>query len=276
MNTKIFPDLSLEGWQGTRDTLWGYARVFAAIRRDTAAPDPFWWHVTLHGSPTGLTTTEVPFGGSSFELGLDLMSQRAFLNRDAAECRSWPLAGQTPDDFFDQTIEALGSCGIELSTAKPDMPGSSVGEWDEAAVDRFRQAFAQIDSAFQEFRHDLDGKTSPVQLFGHHFDLSLSWFSGRLVEGVDPADLESATEQMTFGFSTGDDSFAEPYFYATAYPEPDGFVGSPLPDPAFWNNQGFSGAVLLYSALRESGSPTELLAKFLRAAQRAAANLMSL
>ena len=90
-----------------------------------------------------------------------------------------------------------------------------------------------------------------------------------------PRILESATEQMTFGFSTGDDNFAEPYFYATAYPEPDGFVGSPLPDPAFWNNQGFSGAVLLYSALRESGSPAELLAKFLRAVHRSGANLMS-
>jgi len=275
MNLKILPDLTLDGWRGTRDTLWGYVRVLGAIRRECTPPDPFWWHVTLQVSPTGLTTTEIALGESSFELGLDLISHRAYLIRDDTDCRSWPLTGQTPDRYFDQTSEALEAYGIELSTAKPDMPDSAHGEWDVAAIDRFRQALAGVDTAFQEFRHDLDGKTSPVHLFGHHFDLSLSWFSGRLIEGKDPADQESATEQMTFGFLTGDDNLPEPYFYATAYPEPDGFVESPLPEPAFWNNRGFSGAILRYSELRKSDSPTELLARFLRAAHDSGADLMS-
>jgi len=33
-------------------------------------------------------------------------------------------------------------------------------------------------------------------------DVSMNWFSGRLVPDIDPADEESADEQLNFGFVT--------------------------------------------------------------------------
>jgi hypothetical protein len=46
-------------------------------------------------------------------------------------------------------------------------------------VERYWQALAQIDILLKQFRGELREETSPVQLWPHHFDLSLVWFSGR-------------------------------------------------------------------------------------------------
>jgi hypothetical protein len=52
---------------------------------------------------------------------------------------------------------------------------------------------------------------------------------------------------MNFGFSTGDDSIAEPYLYATAYPLPPELPHAELPPGARWQTEGrapyFTGLV---------------------------------
>jgi hypothetical protein len=113
-----------------------------------------------------------------------------------------------------------------------------------------------------------------VQLWPHHFDLALLWFSGRLVPGQEAADEESADEQMNFGFSTGDEGIANPYFYATAYPWPEGMAEGVLPAGASWNEQGWRGALLMYDVLVEQENPKEYLLSFLRAAQAAGSGRM--
>ncbi len=276
MNREILPDLRLDGWRDSRDTLWGYARVLAAIRREASPHHPFWWHTTLYVSQQGLTTSEIPHQSSSFEIELDLIDQRAVLRSKELRISSWPLAGQNPGQFFEQTVQVLASSGVETGAEMPEAPGNCHGSWDVAAVQRFGRALTRIDAIFERFRSGLDGETSPVHLFGHHFDLSLVWLSGRSVEGEEASEPELASEQLTFGFSTGDDNLREPYFYVTAYPEPEEFVGLPLPEPAFWNSDGFSGAVLRYSDIRQSGDPESLVARFLNDAHRAGADLMKL
>jgi hypothetical protein len=116
--------------------------------------------------------------------------------------------------------------------------------------------------------------TGPVQLWPHHFDLAMVWFSGRTVPGVDTADEETAEEQMNFGFSTGDDGISDPYFYITAYPLPAELVKTPLPPNAVWHTHGWSGAIMPYAALVEADRPEEILLGFLKQVQAAGARLM--
>jgi len=71
--------------------------------------------------------------------------------------------------------------------------------------------------------------------------------------------VKSSDKQMNFGFTFGDESIPEPYFYITAYPLPDAFPGLSLPPGATWHNQGFSGAVLLYRSLLENDYPADYL-----------------
>ena len=274
-NDSAYPDLSLESWRETRDTLWGYPRVLGAIRRANASKQPHWWHVTLHTNPAGYTTTEFPASGSVGEIRLDVVDRQARLFKDKHECKMFALEGQSAAEFYSQVDEALVEIGIAAATPEVDLARFPGGDLDVDAIDRFWRALRPIDATLKSFKESLVGRTSPVHLFPHNFDHSLLWFSGRLVPGQDPSDEESAEEQLVFSFSTGDGSIPEPYFYATAYPEPDGFVGSELPDPAFWNSDGFSGAVLTYAGFRAAENPEDLLSDFLQSAHRAGASRMT-
>jgi hypothetical protein len=172
-------------------------------------------------------------------------------------------------------MTAFKGLEVPLQIDAEQFSDDSPGEWDLEAIGRYRRAVAEIDAAFKVFKGEHRQETSPVQLFPHHFDLALSWFSGRQVPDQDPENEEWSDEQMTFGFVTGDEAITEPYLYATAYPEPVGFVGSPLPEAAHWNEAGFSGAVLPYAALEQVDEPRQLLAEFLRQTHKAGASRMS-
>ena len=55
------------------------------------------------------------------------------------------------------------------------------------------------------------------------------WLPGTKVAGQSLENEEHADKQMNFGFTLGDDTIHEPYFYVTAYPLPDEFAELPLP-----------------------------------------------
>jgi hypothetical protein len=146
--------------------------------------------------------------------------------------------------------------------------------YDIEAIDHFRQVINWVDAAFKTFKGGLREETSPVQIFPHHMDVSMNWFSGRLVPGVDPADEESADEQMNFGFVTGDGAIPDAYFYVTAYPAPANWMDLALPEGAYWHTEGWTGAVLPYAAVVAVAHPFELLLDYLRGLQAHGAKLM--
>lgn len=270
-----FPDLSLPGWQGTRDTLHGYCRLLGAIRRSANPRQRHWAHVTLRVVPEGLITTPIPSDDGNFGLRLDLVHHALRILTSEGQSLELPVEGQSLERFYSEVMAALKGLELDVEIEAEPFSDNSPGEWDLKAVGRYRQALVRIDSVFKAFKGEQRQETSPVQLFPHHLDLALSWFSGRQVPGQDPETEEWSDEQMTFGFATGDEAITEPYLYATAYPEPEGFVGSALPEVAYWNETGFSGAVLPYVALEQTGEPQQLLAEFLRQAHEAGASRMT-
>lgn len=274
MTESPFPELRLETWRATRDTLHGYCKVLGAIRRATSRRQRHWGHITLQTTAEGLTTTPIPASGSSVELRLDLTRHRLEIVASGGERHEQALEGQSAVRFHSEILAVLERLGLQPEVDTSTFADEVAGEWNRQAIDNFWRAWVQIDAIFKTFKGERRHETSPVQLFPHHFDLALSWYSGRLVPDQDPADEERSDEQMTFGFTTGDAEIAEPYFYATAYPQPEGFVGSDLPAEADWHEEGFSGAVLRYARLVDSTRAHDLLLSFLRMAHAAGAPRM--
>jgi hypothetical protein len=270
-----FPRLHLGDWRATRDTLHGYARVVGKVRATLMPKQKHWWHTSLQAAANGLTTTPIPVGARTLVLTLDMVHHRLLIATNLGEETLIPLRGQPSLVLFEDTLSALARLDIE-----PDLdPGGIVDgasrTYDSAAVEGYWRALSRIDGVFKRFKGTLRQETSPVQMFTHHFDLSLNWFSGRLVPGMDPADEESADEQMNFGFVSGDAGIEEAYFYATAYPPPEGWTESPAPAGAYWHTQGWTGAVLMYERLTEIAEPERALMDFLTTSQRAGARLMT-
>ncbi|HEX6386480.1 MAG TPA: DUF5996 family protein [Anaerolineae bacterium] len=274
MSQSTFPSLPLSSWQSTRDTIAGYAQVVGKVRRALTPPQKHWWHISLRLAAPGLTTTPIPAGDRTFEMLLDFKWHELLIITSQGERHSIPLQGQSLAAFCTETLDALAELGIkpeiDLTLFADDTPGT----YDEAAVARFWQALSQIDVVFKAFKATFRGESSPVQLWPHHFDLALLWFSGRLVPGQGPNDPEYADEQMNFGFSTGDAGIPNPYFYATAYPQPEGLTEQSLPSGAYWHTEGFTGAVMMYEALTTVANPKEKVLDFLHAAHHAGSSLM--
>lgn len=268
------PDITLSNWRSTRDTLHDYARLAGSIRASLAPPEKHWWHVTLQVSDTGLTTGPVALEHASIEIEIDCLQHCLRVKYRADDVLQIELPGKSvfhvASAVHDKLLE-LGT-GFELDTR--DYAPHLLSEYDAGEVERYFTALQWVDQQFRRFRSRLDGRTGPVHVFPHHFDLSMNWFSGRRVPGVDPADEEAAEEQMNFGFLSGDDSIADAYFYITAYPLPEELLQTVLPQGAYWHTQGFTGAILPYSVLRESADPGKLLLHFLDTVYEAGVVLM--
>ena len=270
------PTLSLNDWKPTRDTLHQYARIIGKIRSRYMPRSKHWWHITLSVSARGFTTTPFPVAGQNLELTLDLVAHQLLIASSDGWSAAIPLAGQSAAGLCRLLSAMLAAAGIEL---EPDLLAAFDGEeslaYDVKAIGRFNQAINWVDSVFKTFKGGLREETSPVQIFPHHLDLSMNWFSGRRVPDVDPADEENADEQMNFGFVSGDDSISDAYFYATAYPAPDNWVDLPLPEGAYWHTEGWVGAILPYTALLESDRPVEYLLGYLQTVQTHGSSLMT-
>lgn len=274
MAQSVFPLLPPEELRPSRDTIHVYSQLLGAVRRALTPPQKHWWHISLQATAAGLTTTPIPCDDLTFELALDLTTHEFCISTSNGDWWDMTLRGQSGREFVEETLSALDTLGVEVDVDRSQFDDGSRRAYDTTVVEDYWQAASQIDVLLKQFKGELREETSPVQLWPHHFDFSLVWFSGRLVPGEDPQDAENADEQMAFGFSTGDGGIPEPYFYITAYPWQDALTQFDLPPGAQWHTEGWNGALLLYNTLVKSEEPREQLLHFWRMVQAAGASLM--
>ncbi len=266
-----FPPLILNEWRATRDTLQRYSQLLGKIRRALVAAHPHWWHITLHVDTDGLTTTPIPTE-NPFELRLNLHAHTLEFLPAGGAAHSLPLENQSAQSLSEWTLRQLAASGIVPEIDRAPFGSNKILPYDAERAATFFVALQNINRVFRQFKDELPGESSPVQIFPHHFDLSLVWFTGRQV--VVPEGEEGGAEQVGFGFSTGDAGIPEAYFYATPWLVPAGLTDTPLPKGASWHTDGWTGGVLPYHAVSESTQPAALLLDFLRTVQQNSAKLM--
>jgi hypothetical protein len=278
------PPLSLEEWEDTKETLHRYCQIVGKVRMEYSPYRNHWWHVTLYVTTRGLTTGPIPYGNTTFDISFDLLENRLIVNTSEGGAFSFTLDDLPVAEFYRRLFEGLGSLGIDASiNVKPfDLDDEHTLDantynrvCDEGYARRYHHVLVQIDQIFKEFAGRFNGKTSPVQLFWHSFDLAVTRVSDKRVslpEGTDPVTREAYShEVISFGFWPGDRNFREPAFYSYTAPEPEDLTGQSLrPQAASWAPEGGT-ALLTYEEVRKSASPRETLLEFLQSAYEAGA-----
>ncbi|TVR76361.1 MAG: hypothetical protein EA415_01280, partial [Sphaerobacteraceae bacterium] len=164
---------------------------------------------------------------------------------------------------------------FDLTPATPFSQDHDHASYDADAVNRYWRVLVQADRIFQQFRGRFVGKSSPVHLYWHSFDLALTRFSGKAVDlpdGTDPVTRDAYShEVISFGFWPGDPKVREPHFYSYTAPQPDGLTDQPLqPEAAHWTSSGSGSLALLpYDVVRTAPDPDETLLQFLESAYQA-------
>ncbi len=281
---RALPSLPLGEWEDTKETLHRYCQIVGKLRMECSPYRNHWWHVTLYVTTRGLTTGPIPYGQTAFDISFDLLENRLAVSTSEGGAFSFAIDDLPVAEFYRRLFEGLGSLGIDASiNPRPfDLDDEHTLEndtyhrtSDPEYVRRFHCVLVQVDQVFKEFAGRFNGKTSPVQLFWHSFDLAVTRFSGRrtsLPEGTDPVTREAYShEVVSFGFCPGDRNVREPAFYSYTAPEPEGLTEQPLrPRTASWAPEGGT-ALLMYEEVRKSGSPRETLLEFLQSAYEAGA-----
>lgn len=257
---------SLIGWEATGQSLHNSARLLGAIRQLLFKPMPNYLHLALKIEPLALSTDTLP--GDS-KVILNFRSAQIEVHR-GDEVVAIPLGNHSTTSLFvavlqalkdselanvlngtgtliDQFVTALSSRGSDVSGLKALLVDQSPLVVDSQLSRDYGQAFDSVFTGVARFRAQLNGSMTPVVVWPHHFDISFLWFA------TDKAD-ENAPH-LNFGFSPPGGGVDEPYFYAYAYPMPDGIEFPDLPAPAYWHTEGWKGIVLKYKPIAETANP---------------------
>lgn len=281
-----FPAMPLDEWRPTKNTLHLYLQIVGKIRLAVHPRVNHWWHVPLYVSPLGLTTRSIPFAGGNFEIGFNFKNHQLEIRTSGGGSEDFALYdGLTVADFYSSVFANLAKLGIEPKIwARPYEAPSTTPfaedrdnkSYDKKYIERFHQILVAVDDIFEEFRGRFTGKSTPVHLFWHSFDLALTRFSGRLAPPMPEANMVTreaySHEVISFGFWFGDDkpdSVAAPAFYSYTAPKPDGLGKEPLqPEKAFWTPDG-GMALLMYDDIRELPNARAAILDFLESAYQA-------
>jgi hypothetical protein len=285
------PALPFEDWRPTKETLHLWAQVLGKIRMASTPPRNHWWHVPLYVGERGLTTRRLTLGGApggpSFALDLDLLEPAFAVRTSRGETAGFPLHdGLSVRDFYRGVTSALDGLGLGtpiravpfgVPTTTPFDEDTEHASFDADAARRFWTALRWADTVLEEFAGWSCGKTSPVHLFWHSFDLAVTRFSDRRVPpwpGADAVTAEAYShEVISFGFWAGDDRNPFPAFYSYTAPEPPGLTAHQLaPAAAAWQT-GPTGslALLRYDDVRTAADPRATLLAFLESGYQAGA-----
>ena len=286
--TQLFPPMPLDESRPTKNTLHLYLQIVGKIRLTMHPPINHWWHVPLYVSPLGLTTRAIPFHGGNFEIEFNFRDHQLEMRTSGGGYEDFALYdGLTVADFYSSVFANLAKLGIEPHIwARPYEAPSTIAfaedrenkSYDKKYVERFHHILVAVDDILEEFRGRFIGKSTPVHLFWHSFDLALTRFSGRPAPPIPEANMVTreaySHEVISFGFWFGDDkpnSVAAPAFYSYTAPEPAGLAEEPLsPASAIWaDSNGAHLALLMYDDVRESPNAREVILDFLETAYQA-------
>lgn len=256
MTGRTFPELGVAAIAATRDALHAYARVIGGWAAGSRRKRKHWWQASLRPSLNGLTTGVI-YGPPDFELELNYAGTSVDVRTDGQVGVLTLDEGQSSTELARRILEQLESHGVNPANAPGEkvMSDAAHPHYSADVAWDLHQANSAVTAALEDFRAGIREETSPIQVWPHHFDLSMIWLPGPKIPGQDPMDEEYSDKQMNFGFVFGDEAIDEPYFYVTAYPLPDALPKLALPAGTTWRSDGFSGAVLLYRDLIASSDP---------------------
>ena len=288
---EIWPELPLEAWSDTCATLHMWTQIVGKVRLVQSPWVNHSWHVPLYVTPTGLTTSPIPYGVRTFRIDFDFIEHQLTIQSSDGRNAGFPLAPQSVAVFYRRLMSELDALDLHVDICrKPNEVTDPVKfdrdethkAYDREYANRFWRILIQADRILKEFRARFIGKCSPVHLFWGSLDLAVTRFSGRTAP-QHPGGIPNLPDYVTreayshevssCGFWPGGGLIAYPAFYSYAHPGPAGFAEASVKPAAAFYSKDLGEFILPYDAVRQSEDPDRMLLEFVQSTYEAAANL---
>jgi hypothetical protein len=220
-------------------------------------------HTNLLLTSCGFTTSQLLKNASppiqAFEIILDVINQRLRIESNYREPLFVALTGQSLSALCDETCSLLSDIGITPPLERPSFLEGIRGRFESNPLVNYWKAVRTINQIFTNIRNEMPGEISPVQLRPDDFTLILTSFDNVINDGN-----SSLTEQIEFGFSTGDENNPEANLYVSISPDSE-LIQKFVDDSLLLKIKGrISRAVLPYLKLIENNDPIKITTEFFR------------
>ena len=187
MTIQNFPNLDPSAITGTRDALHAYSRVLGAWLKTCHPKRKHWWHASLRPSLSGLTTGVI-HAGVDIELELNLRESLLQGRTSHGEHLNESLHGQSATNLATDIQDFMIAAGID-SSCIPQVADGAMAEFagfNQEDAFKLGRTINAVSAALEFFRAGIREETSPIQLWPHHFDLSMLWLPGPKIPDQDP------------------------------------------------------------------------------------------
>ena len=281
-----WPPLPLAEWRDTCDTLHLWTQVAGKVALALAPPVNHYWDTTLRVVPRGLRTPTLFYRDTALQMTFDLVAHRFVVETTSAPAQEVPLGPKSVAAFYADAMAALGRAGVdvriwpvpvEVPDPIPFDQDTVHASYDPAFATRFLDVLLRVSRAFEAFRSEFLGKSSPVHVFWGSFDLAVTRFSGRPAPerpGADAVTREAYShEVISHGFWPGGVGFPDAAFYAYAAPAPPGLEAGAVRPAGAYYHQELGEFILPYESVRTADDPEQALSEFLHSTYAAAVDL---
>jgi hypothetical protein len=276
-----WPVLSYENGKDTYATLHMWTQIVGKIKLAVAPWINHSWHITLHITPTGLSTLEMPYKNKHFQIDFDFINHKLKVITSDGQVRDFDLFGNSVADFYRKIFTVLrdldidlkiNSTPVEMENPIPFEKDTVNATYEKAQTAALHQALLKMQNVLTQMRCNFKGKCSPVHFFWGSFDLAVSRFSGRKAPphpGGIPnlpdwvAQEAYSHEVASLGFWPGSEVLPEAAFYAYLYPEPAGYKNAEVKPKGTYYHEALREFILPYSLVQKSNKPEEMLLDFL-------------
>jgi hypothetical protein len=271
-----WPELPLEEWRTTRDTLHMWTQVVGKVCLALTPLTNHFWNIAFRVTASGLATPLLKAGPRALTMTFDFVEHQLVIAASDGALERIALRPVTVADFYRDVMDALSRLGVNvriwpMPVEVPDPIRFDLDtvhrDYDPEYANRFWRVLLAATPVLEQFRSGFVGKCSPVHFFWGSFDLAVTRFSGRPAPPRPNADAITreaySHEVISHGFWPGGGAVKDAAFYAYAAPEPPGFAATVVrPTAAFYLGE-LSEFVLPYDAVRTAKAPAADLAGFL-------------
>lgn len=249
--------------------------------------EPHWANLAMPLTARGLGTGIIPFHSGVYSVEIDFIQHAIIFTSSWGNEERVNLASQSVADLMKKVYQALNNLGVDIKiNQKPQEVSNPINFdqdtapriYDEKIVNTWWRIMLSTYRVLLKYHSKFYGITPRIGLFWGTLDLRDARYKGDhlpLTKETSNYISRNAMDDAQFevGWSSSNEKYPVPSFFAFAYPKPEGYEKSRIkPTNAKWV-PAINEFILDYESLRQSKDPEAELLLFFESTYQAMADL---